>query len=865
MGNETSISNYLNKKHEKEITNDIIQKDYNNKNININNQNSSILERRLEIRLNNIFSSVCRNEYFIINKHEFNFLVKISNDKILNNLFDIFSSKGKMNFYNFKLFFLYFESNYKDDFLVLCSYLIFGKKNYIDETNYIKNVTDIFYDSENLKSIFLYEKFINSLKQNYKGQEYLTKKNFLEKAKLSKSELEEEIEPKKKGKNSKKSKNKKISESESVKFNLMKLEGSSTLETQDMKSIDLNNKNYCCDCNINLENKKIEKEIENLNSMKSSFNFLSFIRLENIFDELNIEKFFQKIIFNYFKNLTFKEQINFETFKNFILNFINFKKGLDIIEVNNHRKRFIFTMMAFPNEIIKKNVILDNLEIKNLNSNLESFNVNDFLAIKELDENEETHEKKINEFGEKIKYIFNSMDLIGLIPYKEFYVRTENMDTKRKILNLELKNLSINEYFESVFPKENIFYIINSNFWQEFYINKNDILEINNEEIFENNRLKKGKIYTKDFYIVNNTIHNILINQFTEKYTIKIIKYEYEKDENQKFENEISKGFYESIKSIEIEENDNNQNNKIEQNKNDEKENLNDKNEVNVKKNNEENINNNNENSNKENSELNNVKNTSLKIKKILQILDFQPIYIYLTFMDFYIDYYKEKKAEKKYRKKKHFITFLKNMIIKMENNEQYEIYKIKSQIELDTNKFNKFLKENCDIKDKGNKIREIDRNFLTLQFCRKETFDEIIYKISQIINQKFGITKFKIYIYKDNKLLDLEYIPENKKEGILTEDTLIYFAQLLNKSETEYDISKKNNKNEEKNISNINDFEIVENNEQNQLTKEESKLQKKEQEKLKKELKKKEEEKKKKKKKKKKKEKKKQKKKKKN
>ena len=849
MGNDTLINNYLSKKHEKEIINDIIQKEYNNNNIIINNSNFTIYDV-LEIRLKNIFSSACQNEYFILNKNEFNLIVKIGNDKILNNLFDAFSVKNKMNFYNFKLFYIFFESNYKEDFLVLCSYLIFGKKNYIDEKNYNKNVEDIFYDSENLKSIFIYDKFIKSIKEKIKEKELLSKKLFLEKVKLSKSELEEETETKKKGK-SKKSKNKNNSD-ESVKFNLMKLEGSSTFETQDMKSIDLNNINFCCDCDINLENDKIEKEIENLNSMKSSFNFLSFLQLENYLDELNIDKFFQKIIFNYFKNLTYKEQINFETFKNFILNFINFKKDLNEIEVNNKRKKFIFTMLSFPNQTIKKNVILDNLELKNLNSNLEIFNDIQFLEIKEFDENEETHEKIFNEFGKKINYIFELMDLISLIPYKNFNVRTENMDTKRKILNMELKNLSIKEYFNKVFLTEKVFYIINSSFWEEFYINKKDVFEINNEEIIENNRLKKGKIYTKDFYIVNNRIYEILKNQFVLKNNLKLYKYENETDENEiiDFSNEITNGFFILEKLIEIEVNNNNKNNINEQNKN-EKENLNEsnKNEVNNEKNNEENKNNNNENINKENSDLNNEKNIPLiKKKKILHILDFQPIFIYITNMDFYIDYVKEKKAEKMYKKKYHIFSTLKNILIKMEynNNRQYEIYKIKSQIELDINKFDEFLKKNCNINninDKENKMREIDRNISFIPICRKEKIIEIINEIFRTITNSFGINNFKIYIYKENQLLDQDYILSNLKDINISEDTLVYFAQYHNKNETEYDISKRNNKKKEKNNNDINEFEVIDNND---IPKEESKLQKKEQEKMRKELKKKEDEKKK-------------------
>ena len=135
-----------------------------------------------------------------LTKDDFRILTKLEDDKILEQVFDIFSSKkGKMYFSELINFYTSFTN--KRLKIILFSFLLFGKTGRIPKKNYINNLSEfmtindtfIILSSENfLKSIISNEKgtfsYISSLTKNYiygskeKDTIYFDKNNFIKQA-----------------------------------------------------------------------------------------------------------------------------------------------------------------------------------------------------------------------------------------------------------------------------------------------------------------------------------------------------------------------------------------------------------------------------------------------------------------------------------------------------------------------------------------------------------------------------------------------------------------------------------------------------------------------------------------------------------
>ena len=405
-----------------------------------------------------------------LSKEDFNRLVKIGDEKILEEIFDIFASKkGKMYYSDLLTFYTSFTNNNLKS--IVLSFLLFGKNGKISKNNYINKLTQFININEDfliltnpnfLKLITYVDKgyngYIPSFKFTYftntseKDSVYYEKNLFI---KYSDALI----------------KQKKLN------FSFFKnIIPSSQLNNTKIKNI--KDTIYICDCLLEKVNLNINSSDE-LEEMRYHFNMdksinnghLPFVYFENIMKELRVNQKLIDIIIKFLKNYTMKDYLNFEDFKNLMSN-LYFRVSI------THKKQFLFKMiLAITNEktSIKMSQLCKILKIDN----------KDYKPQGTLDEKgfESMKDPIINaEIDNYIGY----MDSFGLLPYVKYKVKPVGQDLKKKIINFILNNRTAEEYLIQNFDKCEYFYVINMTYWKSL-IEPGTLpeIEVNNSIIAE--------------------------------------------------------------------------------------------------------------------------------------------------------------------------------------------------------------------------------------------------------------------------------------------------------------------------------------------------------------------------------------------
>ena len=278
-----------------------------------------------------------------LSKEDFNRLVKIGDEKILEEIFDIFASKkGKMYYSDLLTFYTSFTNNNLKS--IVLSFLLFGKNGKISKSNYMNKLTQfvninedflILSDPNFLKLIKYVDrgyagyipnfKFTSSTNTSEKDSVYYEKNLFIQ-------NCDALIKQKK------------------LNFSFFKnVIPSSQLNNTKIKNI--KDTIYICDClleNVNLNinsSDELEEMRYNFNMDKSINNgHLPFVYFENMMKELRVNQKLIDIIIKFLKNYTMKDYLNFEDFKNIMSN-LYFRVSI------THKKQFLFKMiLAITNE-----------------------------------------------------------------------------------------------------------------------------------------------------------------------------------------------------------------------------------------------------------------------------------------------------------------------------------------------------------------------------------------------------------------------------------------------------------------------------------------------------------------------------------
>ena len=407
-----------------------------------------------------------------LTKDDFRILTKLEDDKILEQVFDIFSSKkGKMYFSELINFYTSFTN--KRLKIILFSFLLFGKTGRIPKKNYINNLSEfmtindtfIILSSENfLKSIISNEKgtfsYISSLTKNYiygskeKDTIYFDKNNFIKQAdSLVKSNL--------------------------LNFSFVKnIIQSSKLGKLKIKEMKVKIHSYVCDCLLENMNDNLNNTDE-LEEMRSYFNrdkavkngHLPFGEFEKIMKDLRVNQKLIDIILKFLKNYTMKDYLNFEDFKSLMSN-IYFRVAF------KNKKIFLFKMLlTIFNEksSIKASQLGKILQIENKEyKSSGAIDENSFISSKDPIINSE------------IEAYIGYMDTFGLMPYLKFNVKPIGQELKKKIINFILNKRTAEEYLVENFDDNNVFFAINMPFWNSL-VNPEEFpeIEVNNSIIGE--------------------------------------------------------------------------------------------------------------------------------------------------------------------------------------------------------------------------------------------------------------------------------------------------------------------------------------------------------------------------------------------
>ena len=430
----------------------------------------SLDEKKL-LLLSNLYQNYSKG-YGYLTEDYFKRILRLDNEEFSEKLFDIFKySTGKMYFSEFKN--LYVAFNNKELSNILFSFLIFGNSEKIEIINYKKNLQQFIDIDKNFEKL-IQTSFINSI--NYSPDTSTDLKN------QSDSNI----------------KNNKNEIAFKEVFLLYLTEKKSELGKLDIsffnkieKSSKLYNeikyeekKNYACDCLIG---SKKNINIDFLEQIEGTFlrdklvvkGHLSFEDFKKIMEGYRVDKKLIKLIIKYLQVKIMKNSIVFSDFKNLFSDLLS----LDSI---SKKKSFFFKIIL---EIYKRKESIKDSQLK------EIFNIqNEECKLDPIiDKNKfENIEDAIinNEIDAYIKYLEN----LTLLAYIRYNLKAEEQPLKKKIINFILNKRTVEEYLIDNFDKNERFYPINIEFWNNLINENQEVnqeLKINNSLIAEEDGIYK--------------------------------------------------------------------------------------------------------------------------------------------------------------------------------------------------------------------------------------------------------------------------------------------------------------------------------------------------------------------------------------
>ena len=473
---------------------------------------------------------------------DFNKLIKIEEDKILEEVFDIFTSKkGKMYFNDLKNFYVSFTNEKLKS--VLLSFLLFGRVGKVQKNIYINNLTQFI----NINDDFLIlgsDNFLKSIISNDKGSLYTPisfAKNYLVGYFKDKDNIYCDKNLFIKNTNA-------YIDKKKFNFYLFKeVIPSSTIGNKKIYELKQNKYTYVCDCLLENTNQSLDEgdELEEMRNYfikdKASKNgHLLFSDFETIMKEIRVNQKLIDLVIKFLRIYTMKDYMNFEDFKNLMSNIYTRQSF-------KHKKNYLFKMLlTICNEksSIRESQLLEILQIENKDYKLSgTINEKSFESLKDPIINSE------------IDTFIGYMDNLGLLPYIKYNVKPIGQELKKKIINFILNNRTAEEYLIENFDKNNSFYPINIDFWKsivepgeipDVFVNNSKIAEEdkiyyiqnneNKEDEKEQNKnvsgkkeIKIGKLqedleYGKHYVIICDDLFQKILDNFEFDYLIKLNK-----------------------------------------------------------------------------------------------------------------------------------------------------------------------------------------------------------------------------------------------------------------------------------------------------------------------------------------------------
>ena len=415
---------------------------------------------------------------------------------------------------------------------------IFGKKDSVTKEKYINKIKRYFYNSEILEKILLSDKIINmSIENNNKIKRdfvfnYIND-NFSEEMQnyylfkdtnnttentivtnsndniISSSSKNNNFPQTTPNKNIRGKKEELISDNESVLLLKNNLPNNSFFSSKEEES-----KNSLIE---NEQNKETKTKSISKNMYKNRFDKLkiSFSKMigeagvfpislfEEMLKEINVIQSLIDVIGNFLRQKSQKTFISFELFKE-ILSLItisdisidieptikdNNKNNENLLDNTNEKSKEemidgLFTLFAYPNDYINKKSFF--IFAKSTKPELSSNTINEWF-------NEYKITKYINKkkFKEIIEYILDelidSFEHIKYIPYIFFKADLTNKKTEKNCIEILLKKKSLNEYIQERLKYDNIFYIIDKEFWDRWNYYMNNLTKLSSNDIGEYN------------------------------------------------------------------------------------------------------------------------------------------------------------------------------------------------------------------------------------------------------------------------------------------------------------------------------------------------------------------------------------------
>ena len=434
-------------------------------------------------------------------------IIRTDDRNLAEKIFAFFSDNNKMSFSDLKFFYTLFKINginsneYKLGFI---SQLLFNSNNEIKLMLYKQNV-------------ILYFPLIHKNDKTKTFAEYFSNKLFqkIKKERNEKKEIDiiykEEFE----------NMGKKI---------IKEFDYFSVIESLPSSQYKDFNKKYnsYCDCvklkhNTNLV-KDIIKDIYLVNLKNKCKSEYSYEEIEKIFQEVEIDDIFIKVLINYLKKKTLKNKIDIYTLIHLLYKICLAKK-------EDEKGELSFELLSFPNKEIKNlnEILLDNSIQKNSLSKEEYLNL--FKNSKQTN--------SLTEFIRKIPFYFEN---INLIPFIVFEQKPYESQIIKKVIKFFLKdNKNFDEFCKEQLKTESRFYAINYDFKLQLieYLENNNINEkkpkmnlnlISNPNI--KGRLKPNLIYEQDFFVLPNSLYQLFKRWFLSiGNDIILEKIEYKEDE----------------------------------------------------------------------------------------------------------------------------------------------------------------------------------------------------------------------------------------------------------------------------------------------------------------------------------------------
>ena len=415
---------------------------------------------------------------------------------------------------------------------------IFMKKDSILKEKYIRKVKKYFYNGGILKKILLAEDIINIDENNYKiKREYVYEyinNNYLED--INNYDLFRDI-PSNTIENTLITNSNNIASSSSNNLNYPCTIPNKNIKKEELISendklilktnINNNNNSFFSskedDSKTLIDNEQNQnketktKSISRISFKNNKFNNLkmSFFRMasdngafpislfEDMLKEINVIQSLIDVIGNFLRQKSQKTFIGFDLFKEIlsliIIHNINIDVGQtpdnqnnknnneNILDISNEKSKEeiidgLFTLFSYPNDYINKKSFF--IFAKSTKPELSSNTINEWF-------NEYKITKFINKkkFKEIIEYILDelieSFEHIKYLPYIFFKMDFKNKRMEKNCIEVLLKNKSLNDYIQERLQYDNVFYIIDKEFWDKWNHYMNKLIKVNTNDMKE--------------------------------------------------------------------------------------------------------------------------------------------------------------------------------------------------------------------------------------------------------------------------------------------------------------------------------------------------------------------------------------------